>query len=304
MLSSEKPLKRLIFRWTALKGLTAIILFVVLALIIEYIIIYLFMSSGLTDDFLISQAFQIPGTAFSFTITISPIFHLMPLGVIIVMVSSWTYLTKYIAVVPQKVSTPRKTQEARRQRYARPGKARFKSIRQALKKLNRRIRGVTRRVSTAVRRIRGVSYVLQRLSFAEATIKSAATIVAIFLVSVFALSILTYPSLIHDRITGLYGANPSFHGFVLETLEAARAIGQTLSPIGWILSGLDNALHSAAPSFRNALEGFGASISEPLARLDIEWKYAVCQNVAAWISAIAALVYGQYASHVYRRYRR
>ncbi len=159
-------------------------------------------------------------------------------------------------------------------------------------------------MSAAIRRIRGVSYVLQRLSFAKATIKSATTVLAIFLISVFALSLLTYPSLIHDRVTGLYGANPSFHGFVLETLGAARAIGQTLSPIGWVLSGLDNVLHGAAPGFRNALEGFGASISGPLARLDIEWKYAICQNVAAWISAVAALVYGQYASRVYRRYRK
>ena len=296
-MSSEKPLKRLIFRWTALKGLTAIVLFFILALFIEYIMVYLFLSSGLTDKFLISQVFQVPGTSFSFTITISPIFHLMPLGVIVVLVSSWTYLTKYIAVVPRRLLAPRKAQEARRKHYARAKKVRFKSIRQLSKKIGRRLRGVSRRISAAVRRIRGVSYVLQRLSFAKATIKSAATILAIFLTSVFALSMLSYPSLIHDRVIGLYGANPWFHEFVLKTIETARAVG-------WVLSSVDNALHAVAPSFRNALEGFGTVMSEPLARLDIEWKYAVCQNVAAWISAIVALVYGRYASRLYRRYKR
>lgn len=303
-MSSEKPLKRLVFRWTAPKGLTAIVLFFILALFFEGIIVYLFLSSGLTDEFLISQVFTVPGTSFSFTIAISPIFHLMPLGVIVVLVSSWTYLTKYIAVVPRRMSAPRKTRETPRKQYARSKKVRFKSIRRLSKKLSRRLQGVSRRISAAVRRIRGVSYVLQQLSFAKATIKSAATVLAIFLTSVFVLSMLSYPSLIHDRVIGLYGANPWFHEFVLKTLETARAIGQTLSPVGWVLSSIDGALHVAARGFRNALEGFGTIISGPLARLDLVGKYAVCQNVAAWISAVAALMYGQYASRLYRRYKR
>ena len=266
--------------------------------------VYLFLSSGLTDEFLISQVFQVPGTSFSFTITISPIFHLMPLGVIVVLVSSWTYLTKYIAVVPRRISAPRKAQEARRKRYAGAKRVRFKWIRQLSKKMGRRLRGVSRRIRAAVRRIRGVSYVLQRLSFAKATIKSAAIVLAIFLTSVFALSMLTYPSLIHDRVIGLYGTNPWFHRFVLKTLETAQAIGKTLSPVGWVLSSVDNALHAAAPSFRNALEGFGIFITEPFVKLDLLWKYAICQNVAAWISAVVALAYGQYASRLYHRYKR
>lgn len=297
LMSSEKPVKRLVFRWTALKGLTAILLFFILALIIESVMVFLFQSSGLRDEFLMSQAFQVPGTSFSLTITISPIFHLMPLGVIVVLVSSWTYLTKYIAVAPRRISAPRRTPETRRRRDIGAKKVRFKRIRQSFKRLNRRLRGIGRRMSTAFRRIRGVSYVLQRLSFAKATVKGAATVLLVFLTSAFALSLLVYPSLIHDRVVGLYGANPSFHGFVLETLETVRVVGGFFSSI-------DNALHAAAPGFRNSLEGFGTAMSEPLVKLDIVWKYAVCQNVAAWISAVVALTYGQYASRGYRSYKR
>lgn len=303
-MASEKPLKRLVFRWTALKGLTAILLFIILALFIEYIIVYLFLSSGLTDDFLISQAFQIPATNVSFTITISPVFHLIPLGVMVVLVSSWTYLTKYIAVVPWRISTPRKSQETRRERYEGARRVRFKSVRQFSKKLRRRLQGVSHRVGAAIRRIRGVSYVLQRLSFAKATVKSAITVLVIFLISIFGISMLNYPSLIHDSVIGFYRANPWFHGFVLNILKTAQAIGKTLSPIGWISSSIDNALHAGAVGFWNTLEGVGISITKPFAKLDLVWKYAACQNLAAWISAIVALTYGLYASRLYQSHKR
>jgi hypothetical protein len=303
-MSSEKPLKRLVFRWTALKGLTAIVLFFILALFIEYVIVYLFLSSGLTDDFLISQAFQIPATDVSFTITVSPVFHLMPLGVIVVLVSSWTYLTKYIAVVPWRISPPRKPQEARRERYVGARRVRFKKVRQLSKKLRRKLQGVSHRMSAAVRRIRGVSYVLQRLSFAKATVKSATTVLVIFLISIFAISMLNYPSLIHDSVIGFYRANPWFHGFVLKILATAQAIGKTLSPIGWISSNIDNALHAAAVGFWNTLEGVGISITNPFVKLDLVWKYAACQNFAAWISAVVALAYGFYASRLYQSHKR
>jgi len=56
-----------------------------------------------------------------------------------------------------------------------------------------------------------------------------------------------------------------------------------------------------APGFRSSLEGLGASIVGPIAKLDLVWKYALCQNAAAWFSAIIAFAYGQYTSRLYRR---
>jgi hypothetical protein len=301
---SEKPVKRLVFRWTALRGLTAILLFFILALFVEYIIVYLFLSSGLTDEFLMSQVVNVPATSFSFTITLSPIFHLIPLGVIVVLVSSWAYLTKYIAIVPQRLSPPRKPQEPRREPDARAKSVRLKSLRRWSKKLRGKLRGISRRAKAAVSRIGGVSYVLERLSFAKATIKSATTILTIFLVSVSLLSLLLYPNLVHDGITGFYEANPWFHGFILWTLEATRAFGETLTPVGWLLSSVDGALHAVALGFWNTLEWVGFRITEAFFELDIVWKYAICQNVAAWISAAVTLLYGVYSSHSHRLYKR
>jgi len=293
----EKRWKRLVFKWTAPKGFIAIALFFAIALLIEYLIVYFFTLSGLTDKFLFKF----------FTINISPLFHLMPLGVIIVLVSSWTYLTKYIAVVPSRVS-PAKTPEPRRRQYPRgTRKVRFKALRRFFggigKKFGRVGRAVKvffRRIGGAALRIRGVSYLQKRLFFTRAAAKSTVTVLAVFLVSVLTLYILAYPNLTYNFATGTYEANPSFHGFVLKTIEIGKATVQALSPIGWLASAIDNAFRAAAPGFRNALEGFGGPVTEQLSKLDPVWVYTLCQNVAAWVSAVVALAYGEYASRLYR----
>jgi hypothetical protein len=278
-MASEERWKRLIFRWTAPRRFVAIVLFLALAFLFEYLMVYFFTFSGLTDNF----------TFKFFTITISPLFHLVPLGVIFVLISSWTYLTKYMAVVPRRTSPTKKHSETLRRLPRRGRKIRFKSI-----------RNFFRRIGTAFRRIRAVSYVQQRLFFARAAVKSTAIVLIAFLVSVLALYVLMHPKLPHDLAVGLYSANPSFHGFVLKTIDIARGIAQTLSPIGWLASALEGALHAAAPSFRNTVEGLGSSVTEPLTNLDLVSKYSLCQNAAAWISALLALVYGEYISRVYR----
>jgi len=296
-MSSEKRWKRLVFRWTAPKGFITIALFFALALLIEYLMVYFFTLSGLTDKFLFNF----------FTVNISPLFHLMPLSVIVVLVSSWAYLTKYIAVVPRRVSPAKERLEMRRRRYLRARKRRFKSLRNFSKGIGRRfgkvgraIKAFSRRIGAAVLRIRGVSYLQKRLFFARAAVKSTVTVLAVFLVSVLTLYILAYPKLTYNLATGIYDANPSFHGFVLKTIEIGKATVQALSPIGWLASAINNALRAAAPGFRKALEGFGGPITEPLAKLDLVWVYALCQNVAAWASAVVALAYGKYTSRLYR----
>ena len=278
-MASEERWKRLIFRWTAPKGFVAIVLFLALALLFEYLMVYFFTFSGLKDNF----AFNF------FTITISPLFHLMPLGVIFVLISSWTYLTKYMAVVPRRRSPTKKQLETLRRLPRRGRKMRFKSFRNFFS-----------RISAAFRRIRGVSYVQQRLFFARAAVKSTATVLTVFLVSVLVLYILVHPNLSHDLAIGLYSANPSFHGFVLKTIKIGRGIAHALSPIGWLASAIDGALRAAAPGFRNTVEGLGSSTTEPLTNLDLVSKYTLCQNAAAWISALLALMYGEYISRVYR----
>ncbi|MBE0512188.1 hypothetical protein IBX38_03965 [Candidatus Bathyarchaeota archaeon] len=86
----------------------------------------------------------------------------------------------------------------------------------------------------------------------------------------------------------------------MKTIEIAQGIAQALSPIGWLASAINGALRAVAPGFRNAIEGLGSSMTEPLTNIDLVWKYTLCQNAAAWISAIVALAYGEYTSRVYR----
>ena len=273
------------------------VLFFALAFLFEYLMVYFFTFSGLTDNF----------TFKFFTITISPLFHLMPLGVIFVLISSWAYLTKYTAVVPRRISPAKKPLERHRRRPRRARKMRFKSFRnffggigRKFGRVGRAIKAPFRRISAAFLRIRGVSYVQRRLFFARAAVKSTATVLTVFLVAVLALYILVYPNLLNDLAIVLYSANPSFHGFVLKTIDIAQGVAQALSPIGWLASTINEALRAVAPGFRNTIEGLGASITQPLTNLDLVWKYTLCQNAAAWISAIVALAYGEYTSSVYR----
>lgn len=279
-MSLEKHWKRLLFKWTARKGLTATLLFLALALFTEYLVVHLFISFGLTDTFLFTDSL--------FTLPISPLFHLLPLGVTVVLVSSWMYLTKHIAVVPQKKSPTKPKRQRLRTR-----KVRFKSIRRFFKRISKKFGWISRPIES-----------FYQLHFAKATVKSTATIIGIFLVSILTLHTVGSPSFIYEIVTGFYKTNPSFHGFVLKTFEITQGIGQTLAPLGWLGSAINNALLAMAPSFRSALEGFGASTTGPMVTLDLVWKYAICQNIAAWASALTALTYGQYTSHPYRRYKR
>jgi len=294
--TSEERWKRLIFKWTAPKGFAAIVLFFILAFFTEYLIVYFFTSSGLTDKFLVTF----------FTIKISPMFHIMPLGVIIVLVSSWIYLTKTIAVVPHRISPTKKISEIQR-RHLRPRKIRFKSFRKFFEGIGKKfgrvgqgIRSFFSKITAAILRIPGISYLQRRLFFARAAVKSAATVLAVFVVFVLTLYLLTHPKVTYDLAAGFYGSNPSFHGFVLKTIDVGKGIAQALSPIGWLASAIDNALRAVAPGFRSALEGSGAPVMKPLSKLDLLGRYVVCQNVAAWISALMSLAYGEYASSLYR----
>lgn len=305
-MTSEKRWRPLVFRWTALKGFTAIVLFFALSFFIEYLVVTFFLSSGLTDQFLMMQTLQIPGSSLSFTVTISPLYHLIPLGVIFVLISSWTYLTKYIAVVPHGVKPSRKSTPLRK-KYQKPKRRRFKTFRRFSEWLSKKFqrvswafKGFFRRISSALLRIRGISYIMQRLFFARAALKSAVTVLAVFLVSAFGLYLLAYPTLMYDVVVGFHRGNPSFHGLVLKTIEMINGLGQVLSPIG-LGSSINNALTAAALGFYTTFKGFGTSVTQPLSQLDLVWKYTLCQNFAAWISALMAWAYGQYTSRLYRR---
>jgi hypothetical protein len=267
-------------------------LFFVLTLVIETIIVFSFQSMGLVDLNVWTGTFLIPYANWAFTLSISPLFHLLPISVIVVLLSSWVYLTKHTAFIPQRVEPARRVSApTRRGQESR----RFRSIRQFFKRLSRRLQRFGRVLKAGFQRIRGVSYISQRLFFARAAVKSAATVLLIFLSVVLLVLVVEYPDLIHSWTLNLYRGSPAFLNLVSGTGQWLNGIGQAVPPLGGVGAAVNDALVGLAPGFRRSLEDAGASLTTPIVQLDVVGKYVLSQNLAAWTSALIALAYGAYA---------
>lgn len=298
MTSTETRWRRLIIRWTGRRGFFAIIIFFAISVAIEALLIFSFQMFGLVDRNIWTANLVIPYAKWSFTLSISPLFHLLPLSVIVVLLTSWTYLTKFTAFVPQRVETARRPPpSARRALESR----RFKSVRRFLRSINRKLQRVGKASKSTLQRIRGVSYISQRLSFARAAVRGATAVLAVFICMILILYPVEYPDLIRSLTVNLYRGAPAFRGFVVGIAEWLRGVGKAVPPLGGLGSSVNNALVGAGPGFRHSLTSAGASLTGPVAQLDVVGKYALSQNLAAWTSAIIALIYGAYASSRPRR---
>lgn len=260
-LTTHTLAKRLVIRWTTLKGLAAIILFVTIATITEYVIVLYAMNLGVKDTTALQWSTQL------LTVTISPLFHLVPITVIIALLFSWTYLTKHIATKPYE------ERKGKTRTVAKRGK-------------ESRVKRFFGRVKAGLLRVRGISYLWRRIHFARATIKSALTILLAFGTFVLLISLIAFPKLIPQIMANLYENNPTL-------LNSMKGSAETLAPIGSIFSGINNALLAVAPGFRNFVSGLG-NILRPLTTLDNAGKYLAFQNVAAWVAALAVLFYVEF----------
>jgi hypothetical protein len=254
----------LTFSWTAPKGLLTVGLFLVLAFISEFFMVSFFAGSGLTET-----------TAYIFPV--SPLFHLLPLAVIVVLVLSWMYLTNYIAMRPRRISST-KVSKTRRRRPRRRTKS-TQNIMGAIKKLFSKIGSIFLRSS-------GGSFVHQRLSFGRVALESAVTVLSVFLLSIILLSVLVYPNLFTDFAVEFYSVNSALQGFMQSLADVLVSIGSSLDSI--------------APGFRNAFENIVSTRTPSLTEGDLLWRYIFCQNAATWISAISALAYIRYSGRPYR----
>ncbi len=291
--ATETRWKRLIIRWTRPKGFAAIVLFLLLSLAVELLMVYSFQMLGLVDPTVWTGIYFIPYLNWTFAVSLSPLFHLIPLAVIIVMLSSWAYLTKYTAFIQQRAEPPKRASpQTRRKQESR----RFRSLKRFSKRLTRRLQRVGRSLKSGFQKIRGVSYISQRLHFARAAVRSAIVVLLVFLSIAFLLIIVEYPDLIHRWTVNLYRSSPALLNFVVGIGQWLRGVGEALPPLGGLGSGLINALAGVAPGFRHSLEGAGTGLAGPIAQLDVVGKYVLSQNLAAWTSALIALVYGAYAS--------
>lgn len=268
--------KHLFIRWTTLKGITTIILFLIVAALAEYLIVLYAISLGVKDEALLQWSFNFPRTELTFAFTISPLFHLIPLAVIISLLLSWSCLTKYAAVRPiraQKGKTETASKHGQRQKFETLNKF-FGKIKSGLLK------------------VKGIAFLWQKVHFARVAIKSAMAVLLIFLIFAMVASLLAYPKLIYQAMSEAYKNNPALLNFVTNTLRF-------FAPLGGFFSGLDAELRAAAPVIRDFVLTL-SSLTKPLVDLDNTGKYLVFQNVAAWVSALATLCYGEYRRGGYR----
>lgn len=245
-----------------MKGLTAIILFLIVATLAEYLIVIYALSLGVKDQTLLQWSFNFPGTNWPITIAISPLFHLVPIGVIITLAFSWTYLTRRIATKPREIWRGKAGQAAKRRKELSASK-------------------FLTRIKLGLLRVKAVAYVWQRIHFARATLKSALTVLTIFSLLIVTFSLLAYPQLIYRIVSNAYQNDPSLLGFVKSTGQAFAFLGD-----------IGNGLAFAMPSIRDFFTGLG-SIIKPIADLDNAGKYLLFQNLAAWVSAFVALFYAE-----------
>jgi hypothetical protein len=273
-MATQPPSKGTVFRWTTLKGFVALLLFLIVATLIEYVIVLYAINLGVKDETPLQGSFKFPGTDWNVALAISPLFHLVPIAVIIALVASWGYLTRHIAIKPPE------TQKARLGVAGKRGK-------------ERKIRRFFGKIGRALSKVKGFAYLESKAHFARATIRSALIVIVVFSLFVLAISLLTYPQLLYQTIIGAYRNNPLLLGFVKST-------GNALSPLGSVFSSINNALVAASPGFRGFVLGIAGAF-EPLTGLDNAEKYLVFQNAATWVSAVIVLLYGEFGRKSYRQ---
>jgi hypothetical protein len=268
--------KRLVIHWTTLKGATAILFFIVITILAEFLVAFYAINLGVEDKSLLQWSFTFPGTEWNIVLTVSPLFHLVPAAVILSLAFSWICLTSYFTIKPAEASKPKAKISAKTETKQKLG---------ALRRIFGGIKGGLLKVS-------GVAYIWQKIHFARAAIKSALTLLLTFGALIIAVSLLAYPNLIYHAITRAYQNNPSLLNFV-------KGTAQFFASVGAFFSAINSALIAAAPGFRDFVVAVGSVIG-PLTRLDEVGKYLVFQNLAAWISALSTLLYGEYRRKAFR----
>jgi hypothetical protein len=282
-------------KWTTPKGLASLILFIIITALIEAALIIGFQTIGLQDPNAWTTTI-FPGTNFSFILSISPLFHILPLSVIIVLLTSWQYLAKYTTYTPPTEATKR-TQPPKRTQQ----KQRFKSLRQFTKRLTKRLQRTGRNIKTDAQKTKGISYLSQRLNLTKPTTRSALTIFFTFLAILFIIVLIEYPDLIHQSTLNLYKDFPALQYFVKGIGQWLTGIGQAVPALGQIGASIYYGLASAGPGLRDSLTSAGTAVTQSIFNADLDAKYVLSQNVAAWTSAILAIIYGAYISPRSRR---
>jgi hypothetical protein len=269
-LSGQKPSRSFVPRWSTLRGFAALVLFIAAAIIAEYLIVVYAVDIGVQDE----ACFQIPFLG----LTVSPLFHIVPISTIITLTACWTCMAKYAAIKPLEKAKPAE----KKQKTPTGGlKAKINSFKAELL------------------RAKVFAYIWEKLDASRAIVKSAVVILLCFLALALLVSVTASPWLVYKGFVNVYKGNPQLLGSVMAFNNALHIFVEAISPVGWLCSAVDKALRSTAPGIRSFASSFEALI-EPLVDLPPVGKYLVLQNFAAWISALGVLAYGTYVRKSYR----
>jgi hypothetical protein len=259
MRSAQNHSSRVSARLKTLKGLMPLLAFSVMTVVVEILVVLYAMSLGVHDQALLQWSFVFPGTSSNVMLVVSPLFHLVPISVVLTLVASWVYLRRKVIVRPIAVQRGKPAD------------------------IGKRAGGKKGTVSS---KLEGRFAPGGRSRFARANVRSALIVLLVFSALLIMISLFTYPRLLYEAVRSMYESNPSLLGFV-------KGVGASLASIGAVFSSINNAIVVAAPGFRGFVLGLGVAIM-PLSSLDDVGKYLVFQNAAAWISAFIVLFYGEY----------
>jgi hypothetical protein len=263
----------------------ALILFLMVAVLLEFVIIYSSISMGLKDT---NPLIWKTGL---FTISISPLFQLLPICVIIVLFASWIYVTRQTATMPVRKQQAKITRPLPPPR--RYEKKRLRTLRRFINRLNKRIDDAGRGVRERISKSRLTKFSEQHPA-GRAVFNSAWAIMLPFSILALIVYLIIYPQLIPNAVNWLLGGGSSVLAvFITWTIKASNAVGHTLSPLGWLGAGIEGGLASIAVGFRNGVIGLTTPIVKPMVESSLVGKYVLVQNVAAWASALIALYAGQ-----------
>ena len=257
------------------------IAFLAVATLVESLIVVYAMALGVKDIGVLTVRWPV-------TFTISPLFHLIPIAVIITLLFSWMYLARKLSVRPVQ-PTGRAETFARKKPEKKP----------PMPKAGQPSKSSAEKTQLSPPAMRGPTHLGERIRSAGRPIRSALTVLLAFLALALIVSLLAYPGLIYQALIGSYQNHSSLYNFVASVANSLRGFARAVSPIGWIAGAINNGLVAISPSIRNIGDALGSLVG-PLANLDPEGKYLAFQNAAMWISAILILFYGQYARRSYR----
>jgi hypothetical protein len=276
---ATQPHRRLMFRWTAPRNLLAILLFVIIAVILQYLTITLAVPAGTSDP--ATTTIPLVNTS------VSLLYHFLPVAMITTLTLCFIHFTHQAATVPVRPQAPKKLP---------PTSTRQKPTRlKALRQFRRRLRRATQSIKRRILRAPTIAQIQHRITLAKAIIRSAITVAAIFLILAVLLTIAAYPTLVPTATLNLHQWNTMFHGFVMSTIQTSRNVAGFIPPIGAAAAAINSALISASPAFRNTIEGAASALTAGLVALGPVEKYLAIQNIAAWTTAIATLFYSRYS---------